>query len=115
MIRAEFGVDWDTIRQLYLALVLFGIGYNTAVAWADKKGYLAGYMSLAVAIGVAITVGSMVFISPIFTLITIGAFFASGIPMILGSIYRHVRARDEMLQKMRDEARNEHPGETLAP
>ena len=91
---------------LYLGLILFGIGYNLLVAWAERKGYLRGYVSFAVVAGVGVTVAATAVISPAFALVTAGAFIASGTPMIAGSIWRTVREREDELERLRKEARD---------
>ena len=94
------------VAVVYLALVLFGIAYNAFTAWMERRGYLHGYVSLAVAFGVLVTVGATVLISPLFSLLTVGAFVASGTPMIVGSVWRHVRDREVELAALRREAQD---------
>jgi hypothetical protein len=63
---------------------------------------------------VAVTLGATVVVSWQFALITTGAFIASGLPMILGSIWRHVRDRERELERLRAEAKRGNESETLA-
>lgn len=104
MIGILTGMHSGTLAALYLALVLFGIGFNALTALAERKGYMHGYTSLFVALGVAVTVGATAVISLAFALVTAVAFIASGTPMIVGSIWRHVQERERMLEQLRREA-----------
>jgi predicted PurR-regulated permease PerM len=99
------GLDWGTIAAVYLALVLFGLGYNRLVAWLERRGYAHGFASLLVVAGVVVTVGMTAVISLTFALVTAGAFIASGTPMIIGSLGRYVTRREKQLQELREEAR----------
>lgn len=110
----ESGLDWGVILAVYLALVLFGIGYNLLVAWLERRGYSRGMTSLLVVAGVVVTVGMTAVINLAFALITAGAFIASGVPMIFGSLARYVIARERDLKSLRDEARNGDQTESLA-
>lgn len=104
MIGPLSSINMGALAALYLGLLLFGIGFNLLVAWLERKGYLNGYTSLAVVVGVGITVAATAVISPAFALITVVAFIASGTPMIAGSIWRHVRQREQELERLRREA-----------
>ncbi len=114
MNRVCFGFDWGTLVALYMVLLLFGIGFNLLTAWAERKGYLKGYTSLFVVMGVIVTVGVMAVISLAFALITLGAFVFSGLPMIVGDMWRHMREREQELSRLRREARDGDSTETLA-
>lgn len=87
-------LDFSLILAIYVVLLLFGMGYNALVSWAEKHHYLEGYTAFAVVLGVGVTIGMTAVISLAFALVTAGAFVASGLPMIVGSIWRHVRARE---------------------
>jgi hypothetical protein len=108
MIGQGSGIDLGILAALYMALLLFGTGYNAITAWAERRGYTKGYLSLFVVFGVAVTLGATVVVSWQFALITTGAFICSGLPMITGSIWRHVRDRERELERLRAEARDEH-------
>jgi hypothetical protein len=114
MIGQVSGIDLGILASLYMALILFGFGYNSLIAWSERRGYTKGYMSLFVAFGVAVTLGATVVISWQFALITTGAFICSGLPMILGSIWRHVREREHEIQRLRAEAKRGNESQTLA-
>jgi hypothetical protein len=103
------------LLAIYLALLLFGIGYNYLTTWAEKTGFIKGYTSLFVVGGVAVTVAATALLSLSFALITAGAFIASGIPMILGSMVRHKREELRQLEQAREEARHGNPSTEVAP
>ena len=82
------------IALIYILLFAFGWLYNWAVAKAEREGYAEGYMGYIVAAGVAITLLPFAFIpDPVVIWWVYGAFVASGVPMILGSMWRHIQAR----------------------
>lgn len=98
-----FGLHSGAILAVFGGLVLFGIGYNAFVAWAERKGYTEGYLSLVVALGVAVTLAGVAVLSIEAALITLICFVASGTPMIVGSIWRYLRRRDEARNAMIEE------------
>ena len=100
MIGAQSG-QYEGIIAVYLALVLFGVLFNSIISYAERRTWLHGYVSLAVAGGVLITLAGVAIIDYRAALISLGAFIASGIPMMLGSVYRHVREREEELERLR--------------
>lgn len=91
----EIRLDLGIILAVFFALVLFGIGYNALVAWLERKGYTEGYLSIIVALGVFVTLCGVAVLSVQAALISLGAFAATGTPMIIGSIARYLKARDE--------------------
>ena len=99
----EIGADFGVILAVFFGLVLFGIGYNSMVAWLERKGYTEGYLSLIVAFGVFITLCGIAILSIPAALLTLGAFVASGTPMIIGSIVRYLRKREEMKRSIIEE------------
>ena len=92
----EIRLDYGVISAVFLGLLLFGIGYNALVAWLERRGYTEGYLSLIVSFGVAMTLVGVAVLSIQAALLALGAFVATGAPMIVGSIIRYLRARDEM-------------------
>lgn len=88
-IHLNFGV----VGMVVLALVLFGIFYNQVVAWLDRSWYMEGYLSLIVALGVFITLLGAAVISWQAALLVLVCFTASGLPMIVGSIFRYAKQR----------------------
>lgn len=83
-------------RLLYViaGLFLFGLVYNVFVAWLEKMGHDKGYTAFLVVGGTLVTLAGLAVITDIETaILAIGCFGASGLPMILGSVGRHVRER----------------------
>ena len=95
------GMNWAVIMAVYFFLLLFGVGYNLLTAYAERQGYTKGYLAFFVAGGVGITVAATAVIDLAFALVTAGAFIASGLPMIVGSMWRHMRARQEEIERLR--------------
>jgi len=96
----EIRLDLGVILAVFFGLVLFGVGYNALVAWLERRGYAEGYMSLIVAFGVAMTLAGVALVSWQTALLTLGAFVASGTPMIVGSITRYLKKREEAKKAM---------------
>jgi len=101
------GINTGVLAALYLGLLLFGIGFNALTAWAERNGYIKGYTSLFVALGVGLTVAATAVINLAFALVTAVAFIASGLPMIVGSLLRHMQEREAELERLRQEALDE--------
>lgn len=84
-------------------LFAFGTAYNWLVAELTRRGYADGYVWLEVVIGVAVTV---VAAGPTIgwpAAILMGIYFsASGLPMAIGDIWRHVQARRREAQERRE-------------
>jgi hypothetical protein len=95
-IRADFG----QILGMYAGLAVFGIVYNRLIAWMEKKGYIEGFTSLMVAVGVLVTLAPIVVFSAHLALAVLGGFIASGSPMIVGSIVRYARARERAREEI---------------
>ena len=98
--------DFGWITALYLGLLLFGIVFNAITAWADRKGYMEGYTAFFVAGGAFVTLAATAILSPLYMLLTLGCFTASGLPMILGSVWRHIEKRERSKQSLREETRS---------
>jgi len=92
---------------VYIYLVLHGFGwlYNWAVAWLEGKKYSEGYMGLIVAVGVGVTLFPFLFMGPVSVVWVYLGLVASGIPMMAGSIWRHVKAREKEQADERQAAR----------
>jgi len=101
--NCEIRTDFGAISAVFLGLVLFGIGYNALVAWLERRGYTEGYLAFVVALGVIITLAGVAVFSIHAALLTFGAFIASGLPMIVGSILRYLRKREEAKRAMVEE------------
>jgi hypothetical protein len=104
--EVTFRVDLGLVSGLYLVLVLFGIGYNSLTSWMEKHGYMEGYTSLMVALGVLITLAPFAVVCWQAVLLVLGGFIASGLPMIIGSISRYLLKR-EIAQKELAKVANE--------
>lgn len=89
-----------------IALHVLSWLYNALVAWMERKGYMEGFTSISVVVGVAYTVAA---VGPWIGWDNVQrlaiAFGVSGIPMIAGSIGRHVIARRNEETRMLDHAR----------
>jgi hypothetical protein len=92
-------------------LALAAVGYNWLIAHCGKHGYLDGYTALAVAVGcVGVLLVALWVVWPfgpvarIAVAITAGMFVPAGVPMILGSIGRHVKARAQERSRLDAEA-----------
>lgn len=103
----EMRLDYGVITAVLLGLLLFGIGYNALVAWLERRGYAEGFLSLIVAFGVVVTLAAVAILSIHAALLTLLAFAASGTPMILGSIVRYLKARDEAKRAMIAEVKDD--------
>jgi hypothetical protein len=101
------GTHSGAILAVFLGLLLFGIGYNAFVAWAERKGYTEGYLSLVVAFGVAVTLAGVAVLNIEAALIALLCFVASGTPMIAGSIWRYLQKREAEKHAMIAEAKDD--------
>ncbi|MEJ5223526.1 MAG: hypothetical protein WHV44_03650 [Anaerolineales bacterium] len=61
-------------------LLAFGTLYNALVAWAERQGYTEGYLSLVVALGVAVTLGGLAILSIDAALLALVCFAGKGSP-----------------------------------
>ena len=93
-IESNSGAIWG----VFGLLLAFGTLYNALVAWAERKGYTEGYMSLVVALGVGVTLGGVSILSIEAAVLTLICFIASGAPMIVGSIVRYLKKREAARQ-----------------
>ena len=95
------------LALIYALLTALGIGYNALVANMERKQYIEGFTSLAVAAGVGMTLLPFWFLGPVPIWQVYLAFVCTGTPMMVGSILRYVKARSEAQEDVRQ-------GETLA-
>ena len=89
----EIGLDWGKVAAVYGVLFGLGFAYNALVAWLERMGYDEGYTALLVVAGTLLTLGGVAVISWRCAMVALGAFAASGFWMVVGSWWRHVRAR----------------------
>jgi hypothetical protein len=94
--------DWRLIGAVLFGLLMFGLVYNELVQRIGRRK--EGYTSLLVVGGVLITLGGVALVSWQCAVLTLSAFAASGLPMTLGSIYRHIRSREQAIEYLRREA-----------
>jgi hypothetical protein len=81
------------LAVIYMALHLFGWGFNALIGWAERTGRLEGHTAYAVAGGVTVTLAPFAFVGSVSIWWVYVAFVASGTPMILGAWWRHTTAR----------------------
>jgi len=80
---------------IFSGLFVFGVVYNALVGWLERRRYERGYVSFLVVVGTAATLaGAEKFVGRKAALQVAGCFVASGLPMIVGSVWRHVRERE---------------------
>lgn len=102
----EIRLDLGIVSAVLLGLLLFGIGYNAFVAWLGHRNYTEGFLSLIVATGVFVTLVGVAVLSIEAALLTLGAFIASGTPMIVGSIVRYIQKRESAKKALIEEVKN---------
>lgn len=83
------------LAVVYIGLFLFGCVYNLLVAWLVRKGYAEGYMGFIVAVGVGTTLLPFTFMTCVSIWWVLYGFAASGVPMILGDVWRYIKPRAE--------------------
>lgn len=88
------GVNWGLIAVV-IGLLLFGMVYNRVVGWMEREGHADGYVAFLVCAGVGATLLAWGLLGQRWNdvLLLLALFMASGLPMILGSMARHMRAR----------------------
>jgi ACR3 family arsenite efflux pump ArsB len=99
------GIDLGTYIAVFLGLMLFGISYNAFVTHIEHKS--EGYMSLIVAAGVLVTLIGVSILSIKAALLALGAFIATGTPMIIGSITRYIQKREAALKAIKEELKHD--------
>lgn len=102
--QGESGEMISTLTGIivWLTLLLFGLGYNWAVSYLERKHYEEGIISLLVAVGVAVTIGGVAILDVNAALLALAMFSASGLPMIAGSLWRYVQLREQAQKVKRD-------------
>ena len=101
--KFEIGIDLSAIWAVMLALTIFGIAYNSLVAYLERRGYAEGFLSLIVAAGVFVTLAGLAVLSWQAALLALVSFTASGTPMIVGSIIRYLQKREEARRALLEE------------
>lgn len=87
------GMDWVRIGVVSGTLLVLGVVYNAVVSWMECNGYDEGYTALLVVFGVAFTLVGIAVLCWQCALVAFWGFAASGLPMFVGSWWRHVQAR----------------------
>jgi hypothetical protein len=100
-------MEYET--KLIITLVILHLvswGYDALIGWLERRGYHEGYVSLFVVIGVAYTLLAGLWLVDLRTTLTLlAAFAASGLPMVSGSIVRHIVRRRREEEHLCDHAR----------
>ena len=99
------GLNSGFILEVLATLFVFGFAYNLIINWLERNGYDEGYTAILVVIGVLVTLVGFAAIDPGSALIMFMCFAASGFWMVIGSWWRHVKARQASQQCIR--GRNE--------
>jgi hypothetical protein len=86
-----------------IGLLLAGVAYNRVVEWIEQRGYDEGYTALLVVVGVGLTLVGVAILDLGAAALALAAFALSGLPMVTGSIWRHVRRRERAQAALRRE------------
>lgn len=104
MIGTVPALDWRLIGGVAFGLVMFGLFYNGLM---DRLRDRSGYTSIFVSGGVIVTLAGVAIINWQAALLTLCAFACSGLPMIIGSMLRHMQEQEQArkdLQRVFDDA-----------
>jgi hypothetical protein len=85
------------LTETLIALFAISVGFNWLVDVAERRGWEEGYVSFFVVLGVGYTVtgaaiGGLISWQDYQYLVL--TFVASGLPMIVGSVWRYVKMRE---------------------
>lgn len=95
------GIDPLLIGLVMMGLFLFGVGFNWLIA---TLGDLAeGYTSILVVGGVCATLLGLAVLDTRAALLAVILFIASGLPMIIGSIWRTIKVRKAAIEAAKRE------------
>lgn len=97
----EIRVDFGQITAVLAVLTLFGVGYETFVAWLTRKHYTEGFLSLLVALGTLVTLVGLAILSIPAAILAFACFVGSGLPMIVGSLVRYAQARARLIEEIK--------------
>ena len=98
------------LRQITVlaALFIFGIVYNATVKWLEDKDYHDGYVAYLVVFGTAVTIiGYGLLAGADAALKAFYCFAASGLPMVVGSCWRHIKEAERIKRDARQFAGGE--------
>jgi hypothetical protein len=93
-------LDWRLIGAILAGLFFFGLAYNALMHYLGERK--DGYTALFVVGGVMVTIGGLALIDWRCALLTLTLFAASGLPMVIGDVYRAMRKRDRVLEALRE-------------
>jgi len=89
---------------VYAGLFLFAMVYNEIVSRLEAHGHDRGYMGFIVAVGCLGTLlGAAILIGWNAFWRVFECFVAAGLPMIWGSVTRHIRERDNVARMQRED------------
>ncbi len=87
-------VPIERVIAVLAALAVFGIGYNALIERLEREVPDHGYTSFLVVGGVIATLAGAAFLIGLVDALLAGlCFVASGLPMIIGSVYRSIQRR----------------------
>lgn len=101
MIGSTPALDGRLIGAVLAGLFFFGLAYNALMHYLDGKK--DGYTAFLVVAGVLITLGGAALISWQAAVLCLVCFVASGIPMIVGDIYRAIKRREQAIARIKQE------------
>lgn len=104
----EIGIGSAVFWLVIGGLLAFGAAYAWLIYWMRRRGWLEPYTAFMVAFGVAVTLAANKGIhstDPVADLmLEMTCFAASGIPMIVGSMWTHARAVERDMQMIEGES-----------
>jgi uncharacterized integral membrane protein len=93
-------LDWRLIGAIAAGLFFFGLSYNALMhALGERKD---GYTALFVVGGVLVTLTGLALIDWRCALLALTLFVASGLPMVIGDMYRSIKKKDAILAALRE-------------
>jgi len=110
VIWQKFGANPALFGLIATLLVVWGVFFNEVTAYSERKRWTEGYLSLYVALGVAGTLVGVAFLDLGAALLAAAGFVCTGLPMIVGSVLRHMRRREAEQRAAREEAYDETEG-----
>lgn len=104
-----------TIALVLTGLFVFGLAYNAFVGWLESADRNRGYTALLVVAGTIATLAGYAILASLKQALLVAACFtASGLPMIIGSIWRHMQYREHEEREIREIAREIANGQIKA-
>ena len=100
----DFDYNWRLIGVVSGFVFLLSFIYNDIVRWLEDGGYAEGYTSFLVVGGVVVTLLGLACIDRAAAVLALILFSASGLPMVVGSMWRHARRRKADQDGMRKDA-----------